>query len=913
MLMFLSKSIKTTPSVFKPFFALFLSFFTYFPSLIAQNVGINTTTPDASAALDIKSTTRGVLVPRMATTQRTAISSPATGLLVYDNDLNSFYYYNGSNWASLVTASTDNLGNHTATQNLKLGNNFLNNDGDNEGLSVDSEGRVTIKSTTTTAPAINIMTGNTPAYRISQDNTSGFPAYTWELGGNETLFFLRDVSSSSKLPFRVYAGQNTDRLVLRNNNVGIGVNNPSEALEINGKAKTTNFQLTNGATTGYVLQSDANGNASWVNSTSLSNGNWTTSNTDQFSALSGNVGIGTSTPTKKLHVVGDTRIDAGHLEFANTGGSIFIGQDAGANDDLSNNYNIFMGFAAGKNNIKGTDNIAIGTSAGNSMSTGNGNVVLGGNAFRNNTTGTGNLALGTNALSSNSLGYNNTAIGYNAGMTNQGSGNIFLGYSAGIGASGDNKLFIDNSTTSTPLIWGDFDNDYLNINGKLGIGTTTPAQKLHVVGDARIDAGHLEFANTGESIFIGQDAGVNDNLNHNNNIYIGYETGKTGTTSKANIALGNQALFSNVSGGSNIAIGINAGYAINTGSTNIALGNSALKKNTTGYGNLALGYFALGNNVIGYENTVIGYNAGLSNTGSGNIFLGYNAGFEEQGSNKLFIDNTSTSAPLIWGDFANDILTVNGKLGIGTTTPTKGKVEITGSVSHTLGYGYLNSSGNTGIITNAANNYSLYASDRIACSEFNAFSDRRIKHILRGANSQEDLATLMKIKITDYKLIDSIAKGNTVYKKVIAQEVAEVYPNAVSKMTDVIPNIYKLTSIKDGFVHLENHDLKVGDKVKLIFGDKQELYKVLKTNEKGFLIDTPPSGAGGGVFVFGKEVNDFHTVDYEALSTLNISATQELVKQINDLKAQNATFKSDNSSMKADIEVLKAAVFKKAN
>ena len=67
-------------------------------------------------------------------------------------------------------------------------------------------------------------------------------------------------------------------------------------------------------------------------------------------------------------------------------------------------------------------------------------------------------------------------------------------------------------------------------------------------------------------------------------------------------------------------------------------------------------------------------------------------------------------------------------------------------------------------------------------------------------------------------------------------------------------------------------------------------------------------------------MNDFHTVDYEALSTLNISATQELVKQINDLKAQNATLKAkadkvemDNTNMKVDIEALKAAVFKKAN
>jgi ribosomal protein L29 len=110
--------------------------------------------------------------------------------------------------------------------------------------------------------------------------------------------------------------------------------------------------------------------------------------------------------------------------------------------------------------------------------------------------------------------------------------------------------------------------------------------------------------------------------------------------------------------------------------------------------------------------------------------------------------------------------------------------------------------------------------------------------------------------------------------------------------------------------------LVVGDNVKLIFGDLQEVVKVLKINEKGFY--TEGGLSDGAAFVFGKEVNDFHTVDYEALSTLNISATQELVKQINDLKAENAALKTDvklmkadNANMKADIEQIKAAIAKK--
>ena len=66
------------------------------------NVGINTTTPNASAALDVTSTTQGLLVPRMTLTQRNAIATPATGLLIYQTDNTpGFYSYSGTAWASI--------------------------------------------------------------------------------------------------------------------------------------------------------------------------------------------------------------------------------------------------------------------------------------------------------------------------------------------------------------------------------------------------------------------------------------------------------------------------------------------------------------------------------------------------------------------------------------------------------------------------------------------------------------------------------------------------------------------------------------------------------------------------------------------------------------------------------------------
>ena len=93
-------------------------------SLRAQsNVGIGTTAPNSSAILDLTTTTMGLLIPRMTTIQKNAISSPATGLLVWDNSLSQFYYYNGSAWVPFNAFSTgwSTLGNAGTV----AGTNFL--------------------------------------------------------------------------------------------------------------------------------------------------------------------------------------------------------------------------------------------------------------------------------------------------------------------------------------------------------------------------------------------------------------------------------------------------------------------------------------------------------------------------------------------------------------------------------------------------------------------------------------------------------------------------------------------------------------------------------------------------------------------------------------------------------------------
>ncbi|NER15239.1 hypothetical protein GWK08_17415 [Leptobacterium flavescens] len=98
------------------------------PFNLCSQVGIGTSTPDPSSILDINSTDKGLLIPRMSESQRNSITSPVAGLMIYQIDNSpGFYYYNGSGWFSVASSSGDNLGNHTATQTFDLSGQQITN------------------------------------------------------------------------------------------------------------------------------------------------------------------------------------------------------------------------------------------------------------------------------------------------------------------------------------------------------------------------------------------------------------------------------------------------------------------------------------------------------------------------------------------------------------------------------------------------------------------------------------------------------------------------------------------------------------------------------------------------------------------------------------------------------------------
>ncbi len=163
-----------------------------------------------------------------------------------------------------------------------------------------------------------------------------------------------------------------------------------------------------------------------------------------------------------------------------------------------------------------------------------------------------------------------------------------------------------------------------------------------------------------------------------------------------------------------------------------------------------------------------------------------------------------------------------------------------------------------------------------------------MKNIQGRSDRAADLDTLLGIEIADYHYKDVIGKGNVPQKKVIAQQVEKIYPQAVSQQTDVVPDIYQQASIKDGWIALAT-DLKKGDRVKLISKDSDAIHEVLEVKDNKFRTDF--NSEVDRVFVYGREVNDFRTVDYDAISMLNISATQELANRVKTLEKELAEMK----------------------
>jgi|GEM_PF-1058905 len=195
----------TKQQVMKKLYFLFFIVFVCSFNLNAQ-VGIGTTSPDVSAALELSSSSKGLLIPRMTQVNRIAISSPATGLLVYQSDLTTGYYYfdgtiwksfDGSGWAVTGDSATNVAVNKIGTldaQDLVIITN------DTEAMRIDTNGNVGIGISNPTeklhivgtAPVFRYEDGNEGAGKVLITDASGIVSWgtTPTVGlDNDWIFF----------------------------------------------------------------------------------------------------------------------------------------------------------------------------------------------------------------------------------------------------------------------------------------------------------------------------------------------------------------------------------------------------------------------------------------------------------------------------------------------------------------------------------------------------------------------------------------------------------------------------------------------------------------------------------------------------------------------------------------------------
>lgn len=199
---------------------------------------------------------------------------------------------------------------------------------------------------------------------------------------------------------------------------------------------------------------------------------------------------------------------------------------------------------------------------------------------------------------------------------------------------------------------------------------------------------------------------------------------------------------------------------------------------------------------------------------------------------------------------------------------------------------YFNNNGGISTTATGTGNTAIYAVGWIVDTEgFLVGSDMRIKAIDGVSDGARDLELLRRLEVTDYHFKDRVTHGSGPNKKLVAQQVEQVFPQAVKRSTDVVPDIYQRASVKDGWVTL-NTDLKTGERVRLADQKAEKVFEVLETKPGAFR--TAIQSEDSEIFVYGREVNDFRTVDYDAVAMLNVSATQELNRRVVAQQAESA-------------------------
>ncbi len=616
------------------------------------------------------------------------------------------------NTASGLDALFSNSG---GNENTAIGFQIMLNNLTGSGNTAVGTGALTTNSTGSNNTAIGKSTGS-----------SNFS------GNNNTLIGFQSNVGAGGLTNATAIGANatvsaSNAMVLGNGsvNVGIGTSTPATALDVVGTVTATSFSGDGSALTGIVASSatslalptttnsstgviTSNGSP-FIHNFGTSNafvgvdtGNFTTTGTQNVAIggnalqfitsgnyntatgvfalqdnTSGNVNTATGNSALANNTSGGSNTATGALAlFANTIGLNNTATGTSALDsNISGNNNTATGADALSANTTGGYNTGMGLSALAANTIGINNAAMGANALVLSTSGNHNAAFGADALTNNSTGSNNTALGRRAGASNtSGDDNTLLGNNADVGTGGlTNATAVGANATvsqSNALILGNAAN--------VGIGTSTPTEKLEVTGNIKA-SGTL----AGSGLILPATATVTVG---------GVATSKTDGTLN-NYGFGASPLASNTSGAENSAFGRLALFANTTGNDNTAMGHIALSANTSGTGNTGLGAYSLANNGIGDNNTAVGLGALQGNTsGAANTAIGDSAGlanttgihntlvgaFADVGSTGL-TNATAIGFGTVVSQSNAVVLGNNADVGIGTSTPTA-KLDVVGAV-----------------------------------------------------------------------------------------------------------------------------------------------------------------------------------------------------------------------------------------
>lgn len=419
-------------------------------------------------------------------------------------------------------------------------------------------------------------------------------------------------------------------------------------------------------------------------------------------------------------------------------------------------------------------------------------------------------------------------------------------------------------------------------NGNLGIGTKTPSSKLHVVGgSATIDSA------SATALSILQDGG----------------TGKLdlavagGTGSWSSSAATNDGILRAMTGKLHLQTGSGAAGITVDAANNVGMGTTTPSDKLTVAGNvLCYSLHANSKRTTHAQGAHLEWNK-VSGTGAT-----YVLNQKGQGSGGFIFGEVTTA------DIVTERMRIDGdgRIRIGTIEK-QGLLNVGSVTASYFKYGHLDTDG--GHSSNSQQDnvaLSIYTTGRIFTQRVDITSDQRIKTDFSRSDSEADLNSLMQIEVTDYAYRDALYFGTGKEKKVVAQQIETVLPQAVTIQRGVIPDIYRIADVDQGWVTISGK-FQIGERLRVIASDEiNRTLEILATRDGAVLLDLEPELRE--VFVYGREVDDLRSVDYDALAMLNVSATQELNRKISKLEGEAAEKEDTIESLSRRLEAVEKLI-----